>query len=172
MVVKEGRGRETRKGDGIPFISGRRGGGWLSSRLNTKTSFNSSFDDSLSLPSVRLFPASTPFPPPIFLLSAPHQARNLARPLFLFFFPSSSLFSIFFLPFFLSFLFFLSFFPFFPLLFFFFFFFYVQSQHQTLPQDIDHTARRDHCRPAKRKKFFPIFPLSGRANSLQLELAR
>lgn len=114
MVVKEGRGRETRKGDGIPFISGRRGGGWLSSRLNTKTSFNSSFDDSLSLPSVRLFPASTPFPPPIFLLSAPHQARNLARPLFLFFFPSSSLFSIFFLPFFLSFLFFLSFFPFFP----------------------------------------------------------
>ena len=91
--MKEGRGRETRKGDGIPFISGRRGGGWLSSRLNTKTSFNSSFDDSLSLPSVRLFPASTPFPPPIFFLSAPHQARNLARPVFLCFFPSYSLFS-------------------------------------------------------------------------------
>ena len=167
--MKEGRGRETRKGDGIPFISGRRGGGWLSSRLNTKTSFNSSFDDSLSLPSVRLFPASTPFPPPIFFLSAPHQARNLARSLFLFFFPLLFPFFYFFLPFFLSFLFFLSFFPFFLS---FFFFFYVQSQHQTLPRDIDHTARRDHCRPAKRKKFFPIFPLSGRANSLQLELAR
>ena len=52
------------------------------------------------------------------------------------------------------------FFPFFFILFF-SFFFYVQSQHQTLPRDIDHTARRDHCRAGETKKIFPdIFPLS------------
>ena len=123
-----------------------------------------------------LLSVSFPLPPPFL-----HQSFSFPRrtkletslvlcscffspplPFFLFFSFLSSFLSF---SFFLSFLFSLSFF-------FFFFFFYVQSQHQTLPRDIDHTARRDHCRPAKRKKFFPIFPLSGRANSLQLELAR